>query len=769
MKDFVNKVLGELRSDSELNENALVRMMLESTSKSIVNNDSYDNIYTQLKDSLTGINEHLKNTKIGSILNQFGKNEITDDSILYEMSKIGNLTSQLEVIRESNAYTNPIIRTKVDNYATKLKTGSSEFQLYPSFISDFSSHIHESSVKTAVTHVTNIMENRASDFEVLNTIKLMEQNGSYLYEGIAASLKKSLANNKYSADIINLTHGTSGLPLVTSLVNNLRITESKVDGSFTLGAGNTETRITNTIAPAQKIKGGIIAFIDNKFIKIAEGTNLSGNEAEVHINEQFVQAGIAALWATLDPSDKKKIKHAVKNPGSLVKKGADAYVGTAKKAASLGKKVGDAYVNTAKKVTKATVKASLTGLKNAEAVGKWIAASPSNPATWFSANEGFTIATMDPEFIKAKFPVLYNLSEAYATLGFKDAEHIEGVESNSIRNFKLGLNTNESNGLDIYLNDNKVDGLDSINLTEALVMETPDVRNRVEYVFDHLSKITAFEFIKNVSNDRLISEATVFELNGNYIVCDKPNAVQRTWGKVDEHAMYNFFNEKFQYDISPIFGTKIEESLETKKKIEVAKTAILENVSKLEGSVIKLQETINANEADKADISKLETLKESIKASISKLKEEYITMDLAKSEIASSVNEKDDDDDDKSNKPKFGSAEYREKYLKKGNKKEAKAGANPKDEEKVDEQTKVKYSEKELMQLERDVKNGALLTGPSVNEQTPGTSKAAKSAISMNKTIAKKAKAKGLPTMPGQEVNESKTSESNLASKYLRV
>ena len=402
------------------------------------------------------------------------------------------------------------------------------------------------------------------------------------------------------------------------------------------------------IAPSQTIKGGIIAFIDNKFIKITEGLEPTGNETEVHINEQLTPTLVA--WKMLDKKDQDKIKAAVK-------------------------KAGNAAVSGAKKVTKAVVKTHLDAYKLGKDAAKWIADSPANPLTWFSANEGFTIATMDPEFIKAKFPILYNLSEAYATLGFKNSNHIEGVESNSIRNFKFGLSINESNGLDIYLNDNKIDGIESINLTEALVMETPDVRNRVEYVLDNLSKIKSFEFIKNVSNDRLISEATVFELNGDYIICDKPNAVQRTWGKVNELAMYNFFNEKFQYDISSIFGTKIEESIETKQKIETAKTAILENVSKLEKSVSKLNVTINAGEADRADIAKLETLKESIEASIVKLKEEYITIDLAKSEIASSVNEQGDDDN--SNKPKFGSAEYREKYLKKGKKKDEKDISKP--------------------------------------------------------------------------------------------
>ena len=254
--------------------------------------------------------------------------------------------------------------------------------------------------------------------------------------------------------------------------------------------------------------------------------------------------------------------------------------------------------------------------------------------------EGFLIATLKPEYVKENYEGLYNLSESFARLGFKSTGSREGVETNAIRNFKVGLVVNESGELDIYLNDNKTDGLDSINLTEALVMETPDVRNRVEYVFENLSKITTFEFIKNVSNDRMLSDAIVFNLSENYIVCNKKNAAERVWNTMNEEEMFNFFNENFQYDISPIFGTKINEQIEERKKIEEAKIAIKTNISKLEKSVAKLNESINSNEISADDAAKLETLKTSINESIAKLKEEYIALDLSKK---SKLNEEEEE------------------------------------------------------------------------------------------------------------------------------
>jgi hypothetical protein len=661
MKDFVNSVLNELKSDSVLSENSLVKLVIESTDKSIVNNDSYDNIGTKLKDSLIGINEHLKNKKIDIVLSQFIKKETTTDSILHEMSKVADLTGKLNMIKESTAYSNPIIKSKVDNYETSINSGDPEFRLYPSFISEFTQHIHESSVKSAVDQVINTLENKANDFEVLNTIHTMSDASSqtYIYESIVDELKKALAENKYSADIINLRHGESNLPLVTQLVNNLRIMEASKDGTFTLGAGNSDTIIHNHIGPSLKVKKGLLTYVDNRFMKISESTKLTGNETEVHINEQLFTAAVALLWDAVKPEDKKKIKSKIKE-------------------------LAKGQVDGVKKVTNAVIKGQLNALKLGKEALTFMSKSPANPLTWFSANEGFTIATMDPEFIKAKFPKFYNLSEAFASLGFVQSATQDRIESNSIRNFKLGLQANESRGLDVFLNDNKIDETSSINLTEALAMETPDVRNRVEYVFENLSNIFVFEFIKNITNDRLLSEATVFELGGNYIVCNKPNTAERVWNKVNEHQMFDFFNENFQYDISPIFGTKIDESIETKRRIEAAKTAILENINKLEGSVSKLDETIKTGDVDSSRVAELEKLKTSINESISKLKEDYINVDIAKSGIKSK-----DTKVDEGEMPAGLKAYHEKKKAKKAKKDGTKSGANPDVEDKKDDEGNV--------------------------------------------------------------------------------
>ena len=108
--------------------------------------------------------------------------------------------------------------------------------------------------------------------------------------------------------------------------------------------------------------------------------------------------------------------------------------------------------------------------------------------------------------------------------------------------------------------------------------------------------ILNFEFIKNVTNDRTLAESTVFNLGRNYFVCDKLNEAEREWSRSNEHAMYEHFMTKFNYDISPIFGTKINESIARNKKIEERKSEIKANIEKLEASVSKLTETLNSRD-----------------------------------------------------------------------------------------------------------------------------------------------------------------------------
>jgi len=90
---------------------------------------------------------------------------------------------------------------------------------------------------------------------------------------------------------------------------------------------------------------------------------------------------------------------------------------------------------------------------------------------------------------------------------------------------------------------------------------------------------------------------------------------------------------KFNYDISPIFKTKIEEKVDSYKKIESAKNAISIDIEKLEETMEKLQKAISSPDLDSEAIKKLSGIRESIEAKITSLKNDYVGIDLFKKEI----------------------------------------------------------------------------------------------------------------------------------------
>lgn len=530
MKDFIHNVLTELKSNPTTSGNSLVSMVIESVDKSINNKESDTVIYNELKKGLTGINEHLKMDAITGLLSQFEKTETTTDSTINEMHKAGKLAERLTAIKESNAYSNPVIVGKVDKFIELLENNI-EFTLYPDFVGEFSSHLDEAEVKAEVEGISTYLAENAKPLEVMFSLVQMTGINERTYSTIAEELKEMLINEAYSADTINIKFGDSGLPLINNLVNNLRILESSSDDSFTLGGGDGNTAISSTMAPSIKTKSGsVVSFIDDRFIRISESTKSIKGDT-VHIKE-----------------------------------------------------------------------------------------------------DGFIIATADAEQIKRTQPNFYNVCEAFARLGFKQEGSV--LESTLIRNFKIKLAMNESEDLDLYLNESKVESVDSINITEALAMEAPLVKGYVKSILENLDLILNLNFIKNVSNHVTLSESSVFELNGNYFLCKKPDAANREWNKVDEHEMYTYFKESCNYDISAIFKDAINESVELKRAVASRKTAILENIAKLEGSIAEVDTALTAKSLQDGAIPKLEKVKESLEANIAKFKEEFIQLDLSKEEAS---------------------------------------------------------------------------------------------------------------------------------------
>jgi len=529
MRNFVDNVIVELNSDKKLNGNSLVKLVVESTTNSITNGENPDKIYDKLKTSILEINEHLNSSTLDKIVKEFEENEDTVDARVYKLSKVGNLYEKLNTIKESNAYSNPLISQKVDSYIERIDSGILEFTLYPQFVSEFESHIVEREIEVAINSIHSTIEENRKEFEVLFSINQMKGGPKFpLYEDVCNYLKECIATGKYSSDSINMKFKDLNLPIVNALVENLKSIESQKSNIFNLGNGSSDTRIDNVIAPATKsVDEGIIIYHDDRFISISEKSELTGHESKVHINEG-----------------------------------------------------------------------------------------------------GFTISTMKPEYVKENYSNFYSVCEAYGRLGFKKSENNSGIESSSIRNFKMGFAINEENGLDLLINDEIVDDVKTVNVSEALVMESNTINSLTKTLFENLDSLSNFEFIKNASNHKTLKECTVFKLKDSFFLCENTNISERNWKKVNALELYEYFLGSYEYDIKNTFGTELTKQYRKKLKTEKKKFKVQENISKLEKSVAKLDEALSNKGLDTSKISKLEKIKESLIDQINIFKEKYISLSV---------------------------------------------------------------------------------------------------------------------------------------------
>lgn len=532
MKGFVEKILSELKSNPAICSEPLVKILSESIDKSISLGERDSIIYENLKSGISSINKTLRNPNLATILSQCAKLEATPESITQDIAKKANLTKKLIAISESKSATNPIIKSQIEWFQSYLNNGTPDFALCESFIQFFSNHKYDSTIKKQVALVQKYINENRSELLFLNTIYSMDSMASQQYANVSLDLKNMLIAESYTSDILKLKYGTS-VPLVNQLVNDLRVLEAQTLGYFTLGEGDSFTKVNNLITPATKAKGGMIVYMDDRFISIRESNAPTGKERKrLH-------------------SDSK-----------------------------------------------------------------------------------FKIAEVEPAYVKEKFPKFYSVAESFATLGFKKNIDGTGVGSNSIRNFNISFKTNGEKELDLYLNESKVNDLNDINLMEALSLESNSIKEKVVNLFENSKNLFNFDFIKELSNDRTLSEAIIIKLDENFYVCDKLNSAEREWKKVDEHSLYEFCMSKFNYDISPIFKSKIDEKVDAYKKIEAKKNAISIDITKLEETMEKLQKAISSPDLDSDAVKKLTGIRESIQSTITALKQDYVGLDLFKKDLS---------------------------------------------------------------------------------------------------------------------------------------
>ena len=144
MNELVQRILGELNNNPALRSQPLVKILAESTTKSIELGENPAHIYNGLKSGLVSINESLNDSNLTAVIQHLDTVAKTPEAKVEKIAKAVNLSSKIDAIKESNAYANPIVKTKVDSFNDTLNRGALDFALCESFIKTFSQYGYDS-------------------------------------------------------------------------------------------------------------------------------------------------------------------------------------------------------------------------------------------------------------------------------------------------------------------------------------------------------------------------------------------------------------------------------------------------------------------------------------------------------------------------------------------------------------------------------------------------------------------------------------------------
>jgi peptidoglycan hydrolase CwlO-like protein len=160
-------------------------------------------------------------------------------------------------------------------------------------------------------------------------------------------------------------------------------------------------------------------------------------------------------------------------------------------------------------------------------------------------------------------------------------------------------------------------------------MESIETRNALTKVFENLDLIVNVEFGKSLINERLGRDSIVLNLGENIFVFEKLGD-SRILKKMKDLTFHSYVMENFKYDISELYSIQLEERDAKIKELDSEKSAIEDNLEKLEKSISQIEEALKDHSLSAEYQDKLNELKMSIEKNVNALKNQYILVDQSK-------------------------------------------------------------------------------------------------------------------------------------------
>lgn len=209
----------------------------------------------------------------------------------------------------------------------------------------------------------------------------------------------------------------------------------------------------------------------------------------------------------------------------------------------------------------------------------------------------------------------YNSAKAYEALRFKTTS--SGSVS-KLRNNTIAFNVNENMNTVLVVNGNVVSDIKREKANGSLVTEGSEVRTCVFNVFDNVDKIHNVAFVKHVVNERRNAKAMVINVGKDFYVYDHVNETKTDVYKLSAYKLYEFVNKKFGYDISKVFGFKVNSDKSKINAIVEQKNAAMDNINKYKEAIVKIDESLKRGLRDE-DVASLNTIKASFGKEIERM------------------------------------------------------------------------------------------------------------------------------------------------------
>lgn len=274
MNGLIHDLTTELKTNPDLKDSAVVRVVLESINNSnllgVPSDQILETALTNLDELATAtVNENLK-----EVVSKFRKMAQKPTQRLQNMAKEAGMEMKLKMLKESNVGNDPTFAQTI-SHIEKVLRAVPEFRAFGLIFESLNKFNYDPKVATVLNDLNAYVNENRAKLEVMNAIFEMRQSSAVIYRDAITILEEALLEDKISADTIKMQmKGKVDMPIVNRLVNTLSMVEGKKEGKFNIGLGNGDAKVQSVIAPFFKLnEQEAIVFLDNLFIKLSESSD----------------------------------------------------------------------------------------------------------------------------------------------------------------------------------------------------------------------------------------------------------------------------------------------------------------------------------------------------------------------------------------------------------------------------------------------------------------------------------------------------------------